>query len=215
MDELGFLTVPNCPSCLVRMTDTVGAWFCGHCGFVQLPEDIEEDEIDPDDYRIPDGVFGDVPEALPKLIGKVVMLAALLETKIEALASAVDNRPQSYFGGRGPAANSETIVDRLRKYQETPDEADLSARILVLLDDARAALEERNFIVHGVWPSTERDSWWAWKPIRQKRGIDSVRSIDDKTWTAREFVELCRALNSLVGRSADLIGYVGGVPRRP
>lgn len=214
MDEFEFAAAPNCPNCLHPMTAVVGAWYCDRCGHTERPEDDPNTPSPEDDYEIPDGLFGFVPEALPRLIGKVVMLAALLETKIEALASQVDNHPQAFFGGRGPGANSETIRERLPLYQGTPDEVAFSSRIESFLVDANGALELRNFVVHGVWPSTDRPGWWAWKPIRQKRGVTSPRWIDDKTLVAGDFVTLCEELNKLIERAASLIPYAGGLSRR-
>jgi hypothetical protein len=215
MDEVEFAAAPNCPNCLLPMTAVVGAWFCEQCGHVDRPEEEPKVVVAENDFEIPQGLFGFVPEALPRLIGKVVMLAALLETKIEALASQLDNHPQAFFGGRGPGANSEIIRARLPLYQSTPDEVALSLRIESFLVDANNALELRNFIVHGVWPSTNRRGWWAWKPIRQKRGVNSPRWIDDKTLVAGDFVSLCGELNKLIERAAPLIAYSGGVARRP
>ena len=214
MDEFEFAAAPNCPTCLLPMNAVVGAWYCEQCGHVERPEDELKRPVPEDDYAIPEGLFGFVPVALPTLIGKVVMLAALLETKIEALASQVDNHPQAFFGGRGPGANSDTIRERLALYQATPDEVDFGLRVQVFLDDANKQLELRNFVVHGVWPFTGRPGWWAWKPIRQKRGVNSPTWIDDKTLEANDFIALCEELNLLIERAAVLIPYAGGLTRR-
>jgi hypothetical protein len=82
------------------------------------------------------------------------------------------------------------------------------------LEAANEQLELRNFVVHGVWPSTGRPGWWAWKPIRQKRGVNSPRWIDDKTLEATDFISLCEELNKLIERAAVLIPYAGGLSRR-
>lgn len=198
------------------MTAVVGAWYCEHCehcGHADRPENEPKAPVTQDDYEIPERLFRFVPEALPRLIGKVVMLAALLETKIEALASQVDDHPQAFFGGRGPSANSKTIRERLSLYQRTPDEVAFSSRVESFLENANEELKLRNFIVHGVWPSTDRPGWWAWKPIRQKRGVTLLRWIDDKTLVASDFVTLCEELNELIERADSLIPYGGGLSR--
>ncbi len=214
MDEFEFTAAPNCPNCLLPMTAVVGAWYCEQCGHVDRPQEQPRAPVADDDYEIPDGLFGFVPEALPRLIGKVVMLAALLETKIEALASQVDDHPQAFFGGRGPGANSDTIRERLALYQSTPDEVAFSLRVMSFLKDANEELELRNFIVHGVWPATDRPGWWGWKPIRQKRGVSAPVWIDDKTLEASDFIALCEELYELIERAAALIPYAGGLSRR-
>lgn len=167
-----------------------------------------------DGYEIPAGFFPSYAPLLPNSIGKVVMLAALLETKIEALASSVDNQTQDVYGGQGTVKNADTIRGRLRLYKENPAEAEFGRRTQAFLVDAESILDERNFIVHGVWPKHTETGWWAWKPRRYKKGSKVVDWIEGRDITKDDFFRICDALVELIHRAQALIADAGSIPRR-
>ena len=194
------------------MQPVVGGWWCANCGEVLHPPDTSESVPD---FMIPEGIFGYVPTMLPTLIGKVVMLAALLETKVEGLASSLDNATQDVHGGQGFAVNSTTIRRRLASYESNPVEATFSDEVRELLVDIEAALTDRNFIVHGVWPKSSDFVWWGWKPKRSKKNSPQPEWIEGRTLTPDEFVETCERLVGLLERIQRAIESAGSLPRRP
>ncbi|GAA3734805.1 hypothetical protein GCM10022239_08670 [Leifsonia bigeumensis] len=209
---MGDLDVPNCSACLNPMQPVVGGWWCASCGeALRAPE--SPDSLP--DFQIPEGIFGYVPPRLPTLIGKVVMLAALLETKIEGLTSSVDNATQDVHGGRGFAVNSTAIKKRLSSYEANPAEQAFSAEVRVLLAEIEDVLEDRNFIVHGVWPKSSDFAWWGWKPRRKSKTSSRLDWIEGRTLTPEEFIETCETLVSLLDRTQRAIEMAGSMSRRP
>ncbi|WP_349902132.1 hypothetical protein [Parafrigoribacterium humi] len=206
------LDVPNCGVCLNPMQPAVGGWRCDECEEQPIPR---ETPISFPDFVIPEGIFRYVPSRLPTLIGKVVMLAALLETKVEGLASSVDNATQDVYGGRGFVENSSTIRKRLQHYCRDAAEQEFSANVSILLDEVDAVLEDRNFIVHGVWPKSTDFAWWGWKPRRKTKSSSRPDWIEGRTFSPDEFVEICQTLVALLDRAQRAIEVAGSLPRRP
>ncbi len=194
------------------MQPVVGGWWCANCGEVLQPPDGPDDLPD---FTIPEGIFGPVPPRLPTLIGKVVMLAALLEAKIEALTSSVHNATQDAHGGRGFAANSATIRERLSSYEANDVEHAFSASVRGLLAEIELALDDRNFIVHGVWPRSSDFAWWGWKPRRTKKNQSRPDWIEGRTFTPEQFIGVCEKLVNLLDRTQRAIELAGSLPRRP
>ncbi len=79
------------------------------------------------------------------------MLAALLETRVEAVVSSVDNRAQEVHAGAAVGANLTLATDRLRLYDSTDAERQFAAQGIVLMGEVRAALFRRNDLAHRVW----------------------------------------------------------------
>jgi hypothetical protein len=167
-----------------------------------------------EDYEFPMGMFGAVPSQLPTLIGKVVMLAALLETKVEALTSNLDNLTQDNYAGQGFAVNERTIRKRLKHYQQDGRETAFSNHVRSLLREIDRSLKDRNFVVHGVWPASAADAWWAWKPRRKSKRDDDAQWIEGRTLRAKDLVGFCTDLADLIARTQRAIETSGSLPRR-
>ena len=167
-----------------------------------------------DAYEIPTGVFPHHSPRLPDNIGKVVMLAAVLETKIESLASGVDNRYQEVHGGGGLAGSAPTIRRRLRLYNQNPYEISFANRTEPFLVASKRVLDERNFIVHGVWAKTTDAGWWAWKPRRYRKGVNGGNWIEGKELAESDFVRICDELIDLIREAQELFSIAGSIPRR-
>jgi len=72
-----------------------------------------------DDFGIPDTMFGPVPEAFFAMVGRVVMVASLLDLRFLDLLTELEQAPQDKHAGR-PA--SDLVMDcrvRLKGY-DTP-----------------------------------------------------------------------------------------------
>jgi hypothetical protein len=125
-----------------------------------------------DPYDIPANMFGpSPPEEHFGLVGRVVMVAALIELRAGDLLTALDQAPQAKHAGK-PAS------DHVKKCRKLLTDQGLSYHEagLAMLDKLDYVLNERNAIVHSVWPSPTIDYAYGWRPVTEGK-----RSPTDKT----------------------------------
>ena len=166
-----------------------------------------------DEYGIPEGFFGPVAPELPALIGRVVMLSALLETKIWHLASSIGEGTQEKYARKRPIQNLRFAQRRILLYQENVTEVHFSQSVRSLLTEAEEILELRNGVVHGVWPVSGAEEWAFWKP-RSGRRDDNEDWIETKEYSKVELGELVRRLVQLVRVAEAVIAAAGSMPAR-
>ncbi len=163
-------------------------------------------------------MFGFVPDWLPTLIGRVVMLAALTEGKVDALLMNLSGRLQSTYAGKPANGNLELCRMHLRKLGHE-DEA-FAAKTLQLLDDVDAALKRRNSVVHSLWPDSSVEVARGWRNLPPGQRDDAVPG-SEAVWTAwvemdpERFDELVVLFVQLADRLADAIATAGSVPVTP
>lgn len=161
-----------------------------------------------DDIR---SVFGPVPEDLPALVGRVVMLGALLETKLEGLASQLGAQPPMNSAGRGPGQSIAYIKKVLPEYRldlvsETwgseGHNTVWSRTVVDLLVEVQVALVERNRLAHGIWAG---EPWQLWKPSREREPSDP---IEWAFFPPERFDLVAGQLVDLIHRTEALAGSV-------
>ena len=131
----------------------------------------------PDSYGIPDQLFGQVPGQFYAVVGRVTMLGALVEQRLLELLWAVDDGPQSQHAGKPVSQLMRLIEERLASQ---PD--DLRADARHVLASVRVALEDRNAIVHSLWPEPTLKIAFRWRPRTLKRRATA------QEWMQGEFV---------------------------
>lgn len=146
-----------------------------------------------DAYGVPENLFGPLDPNLPALLGRIVMLAALAESKVDALASSLSMQLQSSTAGRPFIDNLRTCKKHLSDVND-PTRKELATTTLTLLDDVEIAMRMRNTLVHRVWPIAGENRWGGWKAIPQsRRDPAAVEWTDWKDFTHEELeVEVAR-----------------------
>lgn len=171
--------------------------------------------IPPDPYGIPEGIFGAMSPELPALLGRIVMLAALLETKVEAVVSSIGTGTQDVYAGEPVRNNLQLAIKLLALYKSTEQERQFSHRGTTILEEIGVALEQRNALVHRVWSRSGMDEWGGWKPLRKKQRNPSSPSFTD--WddvTPADLTSLITTMVDLVEQISVFIGVTGSLPRK-
>ena len=166
--------------------------------------------MEPDPYGIPEGMFGPLDPELPALIGRIAMLSALLETRVDSLASSLSRALQSETAGRNPTDNIGACRKTLAAIEADPARAAFAARTAKLLDEIESALKARNAVIHRVWPKAGLAGWAGWKPIRKKKGDRDDREWTDwKSFSRAELVADVSRLVRLISEMGDVLAETG------
>ncbi len=117
-----------------------------------------------DQYGIPENMFGHVPEAFYGLLGRIVMVTALLELRLLDLLTELHQVSQGVHAGKQGTALIDACHTRLDAYRD-----DFSHDCREVLDRARAALNFRNSVVHSLWPAPRLNDAYGWRPVRGRK----------------------------------------------
>lgn len=116
----------------------------------------------PDAFGVPGNMCGDVPEDFYAVVGRIVMVSAVLELKLLNLAQGLDRKnPQSAYAGK-PAGR---LITSTRKLLDTPGMENFRDDGNALLSRVAAALEDRNAVVHNAWPNPTLKDASGWRPV--------------------------------------------------
>ncbi len=149
-----------------------------------------------DQYGIPGNTFGDVPEEFYGVVGRVVMLSALIENKYAGLVTKLDRTVEATHAGKS-VGQLDTEFKRIRS------EHTLSPRMIDALHEMKLVLEKRNAIVHSLWPSPTLGSARGWRAVTpKKRGPDG----DYIVWVEHTIETLELLITQLVDVNAALRG---------
>jgi hypothetical protein len=151
-----------------------------------------------DRYGIPDNYVGQVEDDFFGIVGRIVMLASLVELKLFDLLCTLDFKPQDQHAGKPAGEMIKQCRDQLEAH-----EAALRDTAVALLDRVAAALEQRNSVVHSAWPNPTLDRAFGWRPGRPRR------QSDDGRWT----VEIETDELKLTEVIAELVLLVDALPR--
>ncbi|WP_030484450.1 hypothetical protein [Nocardioides aequoreus] len=135
----------------------------------------------PDSYGIPDQLFGQVPGQFYAVVGRVTMLGALLEQRLLELLWAVDDGPPSLHAGKPVSQLMRFIEERLASQ---PD--DLCADAREVLSSVSLVLEDRNAIVHSLWPEPTLKIAFSWRPRTLKRRATAQEGMQGEFVTRQD-----------------------------
>lgn len=161
--------------------------------------------------------LGHVAEDFYARIGRIVMVSALLESKVDALFWALDHRPQDALAGR-PVSRTlldiAALVDRHPPARPTlPDSVRDAIRTVVA--DLADAFKARNEIVHSVWPSPSADSAIRWRHLPRSQRDPGPQWIGAARIQPADLDEFLLSLVELEQRVVRLTRDVEGTPREP
>jgi len=160
--------------------------------------------METDRFGIPVNTSGPVPEDFYALIGRITVLAALLEDRLHLCVCRwtlrPDPQPEEYLAGE----SATRLIRELRSViQGFPD--DLQPAATDLLDRCDEAARRRNAVVHSLWPHDGQADVRGWRTVRHANRQDPENPVN---WTGSaglpalvtELVDLYAALRSLEDR---------------
>ncbi|MGH3873641.1 MAG: hypothetical protein ACRDSR_19380 [Pseudonocardiaceae bacterium] len=146
-----------------------------------------------DAYGIPDNMFGQVPETFFGMLGRIVMVTALLELRLLDLRTELERAVQDEHAGESAAQ----LIDGCRKRLDDYDPA-FAETARAVLDRARTALDSRNAVVHSIWPAPGIDGAYGWRPVRSPKREPPWQSLESITVNGSQ-------LRDLIANSAGLV----------
>jgi hypothetical protein len=171
-----------------------------------------------DSYEFAANMFGYVPDWLPAMIGKVVMVAALVEGKVDGLLMNLDSGFQNIHAGKPVMSNIRTCRSRLEYIGERFPQ--LVATIQPLLVDVEVVLHRRNALVHSLWPDNNDEVARGWRNLPPNQRDEAVEGSEARwtEWTEigrHDCTDLLRTLEKLVDRLVEAIAASGSVNAPP
>jgi hypothetical protein len=162
-------------------------------------------------------MFGAVDDDFYGLVGRIALVAALLEDRLYVLYGQLALKPQDE-----PATAHEiaTTLDRLagapgtqlvgecrkllhRFWPDYRDEAE------VFLNDSASALQGRHEIVHSLWPFSKAEQVRGWRHVPPRKRQERDRPVEWTSLTAEQLPELLAELVRLVARCTSRVeGWV-------
>ena len=169
----------------------------------------------PDQYGIPDNLFGHVPEEFYALIGRVVMMASYLEDCLLDLLQAMDDAPQITHADKFGNDLVKLARQRVTVLRDDAASEQFGTQVKALVEEVDAALKRRNEIVHSLWADPRLNGASGWRNVTSKlrkeehdpRHLDQDGSFRSGAGRSSHG----GAIGSLQGCGA----HSAGVPRRP
>lgn len=165
-----------------------------------------------DKYGIPQRITNTMDDELMSLIGRTTVLGALLDNKVAALASSLDNGPQAYYFSSLHSVNRGIVKARIALYDGTKSEQDFGVSGIRFLGRTDATLARRHDIVHRIWSSVTLGVWSGHKAV--KNVDDSVDWSGHDVYTRVDFEKVFRDLTERIDEASTLIATAGSFPRR-
>ena len=154
----------------------------------------------PDRFGVPDRIFGPVPDDFYGLVGRITLVATLLEDRVLGLLWALDEEPQATHAGLAATRLAPMIRQRCKRHADALGGA-LTADIESALDLALDLLEVRHALVHSLWPQPTMQKAQGWRSKRVPKAEGGGSKI---VWTETSEEKLQQCLAELV-RVADVV----------
>jgi hypothetical protein len=151
-----------------------------------------------DDYGIPGNYFGAVANEFYSVVGRIVLLASLVELQLFHLLCTLAGRgakAQEEYAGE----SASVMINKCRRL--LAGEPDVNGTGTELLDRAKAASETRNNIVHNSWPKPIMEHAYGWRPVRLREDGGWIDEIE------YDEAKLRALITELVGLAADLAAF--------
>lgn len=150
--------------------------------------------LEPDDFGIPGNMFGRVSENFIRAIGRIVMLSPLVEDAMSGVVLAVSKESWDQIAGLSKGQLFE-IFDKEAKSRELP------SPLLDAVSEAKNLLQQRDELVHSLWPTESDGVVSGWRPVVKRKRGEEGEHIE---WIARSDDDLRLLINRLVAVHASL-----------
>jgi hypothetical protein len=149
-----------------------------------------------DKFGLPESMFGFIDDDFAGALGRVAMVGALVESKLDMLVASLDHHIQSHFAGDPIARQLRTVRKLLRG--PVPARPSLSKEernhIGLLIDRVEGAMWQRNEVLHSVWPLPNLSAGLGWRHLPTKQRPNDVDWTKTYGTTAVLFTTLLRQL---------------------
>lgn len=153
---------------------------------------------EPDDFGVPGNTFGSVPERFYGALGRIVALGALCEMQFASFVCHLARLTEKTLAGH----QMKQLVERFDKLAERQEAGGrpLPDDVVAIRRDLKAAMDERNALVHSSWPTVALELARGWRTVPK-----SLRTSEDEyvVWTETNIHEM-----------TDLIGRLAAFGRR-
>ena len=147
--------------------------------------------MDTDSYGLPSQIFGPHPDEFYGAVGRVALLSALLEQQLADIRHTLARARQGEYTHQ-PVSQQIEIATKLAS--SLPEER--MTTVGGYLSRARAAVEQRNAVIHSIFPAQSSGELIGHRPVRDKTVLDGSAS-----WTRIDF----KGLRDLIGELAQLV----------
>lgn len=147
-----------------------------------------------DRFGVPESMFGPVPDDFYAVVGRIVLVATLVEDRTLTVLWALDDAPQDTHAGRSASEIRREITGRVSNHAAVLGN-DLVNDLTSLLADLSEASERRNAVVHSLWPNPSDELAQGWRSVRQPRGAEPRSEI---SWTLTSLDGLRKDLTELI-----------------
>ncbi len=160
---------------------------------------VNTEVVEADRWGVPAGMFGPVNEDFYGLVGRVALVATLLEDRLHVLFCSLARVPQDRMAGEPGTVLIKQCIQYLDRFSTCRhDEA------AALFSDAEAALLKRHEVVHSLWPFSAQDPVQGWRSVPKTRRQQHDRSVEWTSLRADELPDLVSTLVDLVDRCRQL-----------
>ena len=158
---------------------------CGYDGFESLMPTVDE-------FGVPSNILGPHPEEFFQMLGRIVALAAALESNLRVFCEYLAGLPQ---GALASSSFKDVIRTGLRQLDRLADHDDRSLA-KDFLTRGEACVLKRHVYAHSLWPAQPGGQMYGWKRSRKKTAAAVDETGDDQTLDQMradlaEFVALC------------------------
>lgn len=150
-----------------------------------------------DRYGIAETLFGPVDDEFYGLMGRIVMVATLVEDRVLMLLWSVDTEPQPTHAGKPFRQLTTLIRDRI---EGLPD--GVRSDIAAVVTRASDAMDRRNEFVHSLWPNPTLEQAQGWRSKRLPKGTDQHSEI---VWTSTSAGAMASYLIELVALHDEIV----------
>lgn len=143
-----------------------------------------------DEFGVPSNILGPHPEEFFSLLGRIVALAAALESNVRTLCEYLAGLPQ------GALANDsfKSVITNARKNLDRLPGPDARTAAEDFLSGAEEAILKRHIYVHSLWPAQGGGRLFGWKQPRNKNATatDTISmTLTEMGEDVMRFVRLC------------------------
>lgn len=146
---------------------------------------------EPDDFGVPGHMFGGVPEDFIRAVGRVAMIAPLIENLFAHVVAKVGQLDSSLVAAWPAGRLTE-------KFDQIADTRELDPRLIAAAEEMTSLANIRNALVHSSWPfhGGGVPRGWRYLPARRARaGSESVASTEVSLEDLRHVIQRMLALH--------------------
>ncbi|MEY9853141.1 hypothetical protein ABH923_002819 [Leifsonia sp. EB41] len=168
-----------------------------------------------DRFGLPDNMFGPIDDDFAGALGRIAMLGALIESKVDNLVASLDHNPQSRYAGDGVGqqlTNARKIINNRIPARPTVSEPHRE-QIRTLLQRIETTMFERNELLHGVWARPSFVNGLSWRHLPKGQRDAPHEWTRGRPTTAEDLYAVIAEMVAVVGEIQDACLEIEAHPR--